>query len=840
VKGRRLEIQGPREPTAARRRSERRDPDNEGILSKTDQHVKHGDTPPPRPVARKVIPDGIPADLRDKGGCVVWRYELRGEDWTKPPFNPRTGRHAKSTDPRTCGTFAEAMGAYQAGGYDGIGRVHGPQDNLTAFDLDGCVDPATGDVAPWALAVVREIDSYAEFSPGDGIRILAYGRKPDNERCKRGPVEMYDGATKGGKAGGRYLTLTGHKLPDAPADIRDRTEQIADVYRRLILGKAGTNGKHMNDDQPAGSNGKHSADDPVAAFREATGQTAYGAHPGAVRRRFEELVGKCGTVPVGERSDADWAACCYALEHHIRQEDAWQRMQGVGKVAAEGRRYFDHTWQEAEAHVRQKQAAQPGGGPEGESPTSGGGYRNYFEVTRPGRKPTKVGFPVQTLHESLKALTGGWPKGAHGMLFAEGRDLTPEWMKKPPETLAWVGGRLEPGPANGLKWVGGPDKVSQACFHAYLVQQAERFDAVEPFPHHPPMPGHYYMHSPLPPGGSGAFLELLRRFNPSTPVDSDLIAAAFMTPFAGIEPGQRPAFLITAEDDDEDGGRGTGKTTLAELAGRLCGGHIELRATDEWDRLVTRLLSPAALGRRVALLDNVKALRFSWAEMEAGITTAVISGRQLYVGEGRRPNTLTFFVTLNGASLSKDMAQRCVLIVLKRPQYDAAWEEGVIRLIETRRWEIIADIIDLLKAPAPPLARYSRWSAWEKAVLSRVAEPSDCQKVIEDRQAAIDDDQDGAEEVRAGIHAELLRRGHDPDAEKIWVPSQVAAALVNKIENELHRPYPRAMAHLYTLNIPEIRKSNRGDRGGGCTWTGRGADPAGYARDLRRDPDTWR
>jgi hypothetical protein len=234
-------------------------------------------------------------------------------------------------------------------------------------------------------------------------------------------------------------------------------------------------------------------------------------------------------------------------------------------------------------------------------------------------------------------------------------------------------------------------------------------------------------------------------------------------------------------------------------------------------------LAPVALTTRVAVLDNVKTLRFSWAELEGGITAKVISGRQLYVGEGQRPNTLTYFITLNGASLSKDMAQRCVPVMVKRPDYQATWEEQTIRLIETRRWEIIGDIINLLKGPGADLNRFSRWSMWERAVLSRVGDPAECQRVIEERQAAIDDDQSQADSVREGFREELHRRGHCPDTQIVWMPSKEAAAIVNRVENEERRPFNRAMTHLYMLGIPEIRRSNRGGRG--CVWTGLRADP---------------
>lgn len=476
---------------------------------------------------------------------------------------------------------------------------------------------------------------------------------------------------------------------------------------------------------------------------------------------------------------------------------------------------------------------------EEESPVSWGGFRNCFSqeiAVGDESKVIQVGFPVRTLHSALEDFTAGWPKAANGMLFAQGKNHEPLWMKSPTESFAWIGGQLTPSKENKLQWAKGPDKVTEAQFHAYMVQNAEYFEAVEQIPHHPPIANHYYMHPPLRGGNGTAFRELVQRFNPSSQADYDLIGAAWLTAFAGIEPGQRPAFLIQAEDDDAHGGRGAGKTTLVELIGRLCGGHVEMRATDDWDRLVTRLLSPAALTKRIALLDNIKTLRFSWAELEAGITAAVISGRQLYVGEGRRPNTLTYFITLNGANLSKDMAQRCVPIMLKRPQYDAAWEEQTIKLIEGRRWEIIGDIISILKAPVTPLKRFSRWSLWEQAVLSRIGDPTECQRVIEERQAVIDDDKTEADMVREGLRNELSRRGHDPDTEVIWIPSTEAAQIVNRIENEEHRSYNRAMTHLYMLNIQELRRSNRGQRRG-CVWSGRAAPSNTPAKCLN---DQWR
>jgi hypothetical protein len=294
--------------------------------------------------------------------------------------------------------------------------------------------------------------------------------------------------------------------------------------------------------------------------------------------------------------------------------------------------------------------------------------------------------------------------------------------------------------------------------------------------------------------------------------------AAVLTPFWGGGAGQRPAFLIEAEDNEAEGGRGVGKTKFAQAIAHLAGGHIDARPQEDFDKLMRRLLSSPALDRRVVLLDNVKTLRFSWSDLEALITGDIISGYQMYVGEGRRPNTLIWFITLNNASLSKDMAQRCVILKAKRPPHDPGWEAQTWRFIDENRWAIVGDIITELKRTVPALPKYSRWSAWEKSVLAHVAEPNECQKVIEERQGKVDADAEDAELIRDAFVAELTKRQHRPDEDAIFIPSAVAAEIVNKATGE-KRPVNKATAFLGTLAIRELRRSSHnGSRG--YAWRG--------------------
>ncbi len=463
-------------------------------------------------------------------------------------------------------------------------------------------------------------------------------------------------------------------------------------------------------------------------------------------------------------------------------------------------------------------------------------FSNFFEETierGDSLQTIQVGYPIQHLASQVWKLTKDWPRLVDNLLFAQ-RDYEPVWLEKPPALMAWISSHL-PGnwninlsgvldeqprgePVNMLEWADGRNMVSQERFFAYLTQVSEKYDAVERAPHWPALPNTYYMHQP-PEGGDGAALrELIGRFCPATLADHDLILGFFLSLLWGGPPGQRPAWLFTAEDeDDEEKGRGVGKTTLAELGAALVGGAISVSANEDRRDMLIRLLSPDALDKRVVLLDNVKTMKFSWAELEALVTCEVVSGRRLFHGEGRRPNTLTWAITLNGATLSKDMAQRCVIVKLRRPRRDPDWKENAVAYIRERRWAIIGDILSVLKEPADRLARHSRWGAWEEAVLARVGDPAECQKVIEERQGVVDDDSHEAEIVREALVAELRARGHCPETEAVWFPARVAAEVVNQATMEKW-PTNKANTYLGLLHIPELRRSNRQQRG--WVWTG--------------------
>lgn len=153
-----------------------------------------------RPKALSVEPEGIPEELKRRPQWVNWKFARNGKKWTKHPYNPRTGRKASSTDLLTWSTFTEAFEGYSEKPYDGIGFMFCSGDPYTGVDLDGCIDPQTGEVKPWAVKIVEDLDSYTELSPsGTGIHIIARGKTPSP--VKRDCIEIYSIE--------RYFTMTG-------------------------------------------------------------------------------------------------------------------------------------------------------------------------------------------------------------------------------------------------------------------------------------------------------------------------------------------------------------------------------------------------------------------------------------------------------------------------------------------------------------------------------------------------------------------------------------------------------------------------------------------------------
>lgn len=158
----------------------------------------------------------VPAELRARDQWVCWlaewKTDAKGErKRTKVLYDPLTGFRAASTKPSTWASFDQA---YQRAvrDFDGIGFVFGPDDPYCGIDLDHCISLDTGAIAPWALAIVRRLATYAEVSvSGTGVHLLARARLPGGGINRR-PIEVYDR--------GRFFTFSGRRL-EVPHDEHD-------------------------------------------------------------------------------------------------------------------------------------------------------------------------------------------------------------------------------------------------------------------------------------------------------------------------------------------------------------------------------------------------------------------------------------------------------------------------------------------------------------------------------------------------------------------------------------------------------------------------------------------
>jgi putative DNA primase/helicase len=238
--------------------------------------------------------DAIPQELRNLPQWVTWRIIHRRDAGkpTKLPLNPRTGEVASSTDPTTWGSFDEALSAFLSGSCDGIGFVFSPDDPYVGVDLDGCYDPESGILAPWAQGIVSLLSTYTELSPsGRGLHLILRGQIPGLRR-RQGPIEMY--------SEGRFFTMTGCCLEGTHPDIAHRAGELQAVYHQAF-GQPKTvwdNGESLSDGP---SPARHMPDDDDLV------QKARGAKNGTAFSRLWH--GDCQGY--ASQSEADLALCSH-------------------------------------------------------------------------------------------------------------------------------------------------------------------------------------------------------------------------------------------------------------------------------------------------------------------------------------------------------------------------------------------------------------------------------------------------------------------------------------------------------------------------------------------------
>lgn len=394
-----------------------------------------------------------------------------------------------------------------------------------------------------------------------------------------------------------------------------------------------------------------------------------------------------------------------------------------------------------------------------------GKLRNFKMVPSKSENPEKVWdkepLPVQDIACSLLKLTGGLPKAAAGVLFVTTEAKEIRKFSDSNELFGWIGTKA---PA---EFSGGEGLVNKKEFFCELPHHVDHYVDTEEWPHFPPRENYFYAKSYSP--GDGTYLnQFLDFFSPATSFDRQLIMAFIATTFWGGSPGRRVAFGI-----DSVSGTGAGKSELAKRVSALTGGCYEFDAADIKEETIRKALMNGQR-HRVALLDNIKESCLSSATIESLITSAAVGGHRLNIGYGSRPNTMTWVMTMNGMSLSRDLAQRTIVIKLTEPKRSGTWDDDVDKFMAEHRDKVIADVAAFFSRPAVTLERFTRWSSWERSILARLDNPPILQKLIDTRASDADEDKTTANSICEYFEEKLRDFGYDTDVDVVHIPGHIA------------------------------------------------------------------
>ena len=337
-----------------------------------------------------------------------------------------------------------------------------------------------------------------------------------------------------------------------------------------------------------------------------------------------------------------------------------------------------------------------------------------------------------------------------------------------------------------INWKSGTGYVTKKEFLSAIEQDAKRYEEVSYAPTWPRRSDAYPAYPPLPSAGKNAphLNKLISFFNPAEEEYRRLLYSFFAAPLYYEPEIPRPSWIIDSED-----GAGTGKTTLAEVNALLHGGK-EIRTNVEqiktkFDEITKRIVSVNGRQKKILLLDNVTGL-FHCPQFADMVTSSSISGRPPYGrGEETRPNNLTFIITANSATIDNDTAQRSYFIYVKAAKgYSAAWKSQVIKYVEDFRYNIIAEILDIVERwkafDVPPRTRFPEF---ETKLLQPFCETEEVYKAVLDKLVSAREDANIEPEMAAriedSIQAQLLQNGLSAQ-NKYFIRSEVMEQWLDK------------------------------------------------------------
>lgn len=267
----------------------------------------------------------VPKMLKEIPNWVSWKLV----DGDKPLFIVGTDQYASSTDSSTWVDYGTAVTKSTINGVEGVGFVIGGlavEKEIVGVDIDGCLNPKTDEIAPWAEKIVDLMDSYTERTPsGSGLRVWVIGGWPFKEHVfnldpaagygDKVKIEVYNLA--------RYFTVTGDAWYEGEVTLerRDLTglHNLCEETRSQYLPPKKTEATSTSSMISEGAKVKHTGTVITDKYELLMHGTATGDKPLFITDGFGN------SVTYDDRSAADLALCTLsALKHGDNPDAIWE------------------------------------------------------------------------------------------------------------------------------------------------------------------------------------------------------------------------------------------------------------------------------------------------------------------------------------------------------------------------------------------------------------------------------------------------------------------------------------------------------------------------------------
>lgn len=416
-------------------------------------------------------------------------------------------------------------------------------------------------------------------------------------------------------------------------------------------------------------------------------------------------------------------------------------------------------------------------------------FRNFTLIDKQiGKEVKKVEVPrqINDIIEDVHQRFLGFPRriGDSQCMFDHDRETGRiVYIRKIDELFAWLARKSK----RKVGWMRDPHAVTKGELYSGLLAEAVVYESISIVPDWPKRNDVYYTHPKLPKPSPKyeVFNGLLDFFNPATEADRTLLKAFICQPLWYIRRIPRPGWVIDSED-----GAGTGKTTLVELVAQLYGAPAirvnKQQLRTDVERIVKRFLSTEGRGARIAMFDNITG-DFKSEELSDFMTAESISGMAAYGrGEETRPNNLMYVITANSATLDNDLVERCFFIKLQKARRVPGWKRDVDQYIETHRYQIFADIIDMLERSEPmehdPVTRFPDF---EEQVLYPICESDEeyqqAMATLTEAKASSNLEEEQARIIEDEFRSRLIQMKMQPGTTYVFIQTRVVKKWIQDV-----------------------------------------------------------